>query len=797
MFFVVHVATGILGLRIASMADAVTLFWAPTGLSIAAVLLLGRRAVVAAAVGAFCISYASTRSVPFSVISALANGTEARIVAGTFSRWAQGRTDLGRGGDAGAYALAAALGCAAAALLGAVGVVLFVSDGDVPLSSAFTMWWLGDMVGALLVGPAILTLASPLPGQSRRRTNAWSGGVVVMTVIATVALHTLEAPDRALAAPLAFAQLVAIVAASLRFGTRGAHLTALAITIAAVLGAVHGRGPYSSGAAHIAFDALWAALATVAGTALFVSSLIAERTSAKRRLMASEERLRALFENAADGMLLIDAERNVVLANPSALRMVSLGDDADPEAWHRLSGGDVLALRDTIREGMARGERLVETRMKYGADTDSPRDIVVRASILGTPPRFDGAVVLVTDVTAHERAERDREMIEQRLASAQRLDSIGTLAGGIAHDFNNMLQAIRANVEMAKLMFQKHKDPELALTRALGAADRAAALTRQLLAFGRLTPAGAGSIDCVPMLRSAVTLLERLLPENIHMVFDPKVSSAVVCGDQAQLEQVVLNLVVNARDAMPLGGALRIELDRVPAGEEGTGALVRITITDEGEGIPKPHRERIFEPFYTTKGVGRGTGLGLAVVYGIVRSHGGTVRVEDAAPRGARFIVEIPEHDGPPTRVEVPSDGEAPLGHGEHILLVEDDSMVRIAVREMLSASGYDVTVASNGAAAVASFGDPHTHFDLVILDVVMPVMGGREAYERIRALAPDVRVVFATGYSEEQIDVGFVRRERVPVLTKPYERDALLRTIRSALETRSRFAERAERFEA
>jgi len=773
-----HALTGWLGLYFGNLAGAVTLFWPPTGIAVAGGVLYQTRGLLVCGVASFVLNLVQTEHLAFALGACTANVLEAFIASTAFRIWTLGRVGLSRPGDAAALFVAGALGASVASLIGAASVTIFLGAHGEPFLDLVATWWLGDMTGLILFAPPVLSFSVRIPRESPRLGGRWSKLATFAAVGLAVAVAWTRFTEPPLGLPFALIQVSAIVLASLRFGTRGGHLSALIIGSACFFGTLAERGPFYLGNREYSQSTLWAGLVLFGGTALFVSSLVAERVAAEARVVDSEARLRALFEHAPNGMVLLDADGRVVLANPAALKMAGL-DQLDDEVVAELLGGeDTAALVETLRRGVVRGERLVESRRKHRVDDGPNQELVVRAALFGESNRFEGAVVVVEDVTDRERARREHEEMEQQLASAQRLESIGNLAGGIAHDFNNMLQAIRANLELAEIFIKKGKDVWPNIERALAAADRASALTRQLLAFARRQPARFDRVDLVGTLRSEMALVERLLPEDIHLIFDPRTNNAWVRGDHAQLEQVVLNLVVNARDAMPSGGELRIEIETHGFGD-GNGGLVRIVVSDEGSGVDPSIRDRIFEPFFTTKPTGRGTGLGLAVVYGIVKAHGGSVYVEPRSGGGARFIVELPWLHQPECEVDASEpEGDAPEGHGERILLVEDDPLVRAAVRDLLAASSFEVTVASNGADAVAAFRDADGEYDVVILDVVMPIMGGREAYERLRQLDPDVAVIFATGYSEEQIDVRFVLREQVPVVTKPYERTALLSAI-------------------
>lgn len=778
---VVYFGAGWLGLRVASVAGAVTLFWAPSGIAIAARLLLGPLAIPAVFLASAALNFVVAGRLGFALTVASGNLLEALVAAGLF-RLARGRLELGTPRDAFAFVFSSALGCVVASLVGAYAVATFLGTPDSAFLRAAMVWWLGDFAGAILVAPFFFAMVQPTAGAMVEPSLATDGSLLLL-LAASVATWLVRFPDPPLAIPLTILMLAAITGASLRYGSRGGSAYALVIGVTSVIGTLRGSGPFAFGELSEGLALGWDGIVICAGTSLVVSALANQRLGAEERLRASEASLRGLFENAPDGMILIDHHRRIVLANPRFVDLsgMSLEQLLGADALSLLSEPSQELVAESSERGLAGGGRVREIVLDFPRTATDVRRLVIRIALLGSGARFEGAVVRVEDVTKREREAEERSLMEEQLAAAQRFDSIGNLAGGIAHDFNNMLQAITANLELGMLTASKGRDASGQLKRALQAAERASALTRQLLAFSRRQPASFERVDLVSLLRTSMAMLDRLLPEDIHLLFDPRQPAAVVRGDHAQLEQVVMNLVVNARDAMPSGGELRIELDVEPF-QDSDGGLVRLVVTDQGPGVPQEIRDRIFEPFFTTKALGRGTGLGLAVVYGIVRSHGGSVRVEQAAGGGARFVVELPWLARPADATPARPSTESPEGHGERLLVVEDDALVRSAVRDMLESAGYEVVVASNGADAIGAFEDARGNFDLVLLDVVMPVMGGREAYERLRALAPELRVIFVTGYSEEQIDVGFVVRENVPVLTKPYDRASLLRAVDALL---------------
>jgi signal transduction histidine kinase/ActR/RegA family two-component response regulator len=401
--------------------------------------------------------------------------------------------------------------------------------------------------------------------------------------------------------------------------------------------------------------------------------------------------------------------------------------------------------------------------------------------------------VLRREVAART-AELERALAEQRAAQdalrqSQKLEAVGQLAGGIAHDFNNLLQAIRGYAAMAAA--GPDLPPQLSddLQQVLAATDRAAALTRQLLAFGRRQVLEPRHLDLNEVVADLMKMMGRIIGEHITLRLIPGHNLAAVWADRGQIEQVLMNLCVNARDAMPDGGTLTIESRNVLADEAllrthpaaHPGRYVLLRVTDTGAGIAPSILEHVFEPFFTTKEVGKGTGLGLATVHGIVHQHQGMVHASSEPGHGTTFEVYLPAVEAAASATGTAI--EAPVGGGtETILLAEDDPTVRSLAERILREAGYTVLVAEHGGQALAIGSDPGTAIDLAVLDVVMPKLTGRAVRDRLRPIRPGLRFLFASGYSDDAVHTDFIAQEGTRLLRKPYTREALLRAVRESL---------------
>jgi len=401
------------------------------------------------------------------------------------------------------------------------------------------------------------------------------------------------------------------------------------------------------------------------------------------------------------------------------------------------------------------------------------------------------------------RAERERAVIERRLAQVQKLESIGLLSGGIAHDFNNLLTVIITHATFAKEAIAEPR-PQADVTRVLQAADRARALTQQLLAVSRRQGLSLRRLDMNDVLNRLLSMMRRLLPENVPVRLLETPGLSRVQGDSAQLEQVFMNLLINARDAMPSGGDIHIETENVHVDESQVqahpwalpGEYVRVTVTDTGTGIEREVLERIFEPFFTTKSGEAGTGLGLAVAYGIIRQHEGIIQCRSEVGAGTSFEVYLPVASRIPAAAAVvnvdgqPRRAPSAAASNARVLIAEDDEAVRRAATRILERAGYRVKSVASGALACSAVA--HEDFDLVILDVVMPGPTCRETVESIWRIRPGLPILLASGYTASDAVTELIGETGLQLLRKPYDPEQMLQAARATLE-RARVAEQRQ----
>jgi len=393
------------------------------------------------------------------------------------------------------------------------------------------------------------------------------------------------------------------------------------------------------------------------------------------------------------------------------------------------------------------------------------------------------AIEVARDVTQHRK-------LEEQLLHSQKLEAVGQLAGGVAHEFNNILTAIINNVYLAQRSTEGGGPAKDNLDRVLKLSNNAAVIARELLAFSRKQLVDLSPLKLNDVVKGAESLLKNFIREDIEIRIMLTDKEPTVMADKHQMEQVIINLATNARDAMPGGGSLTIETDIREIddqfvkthgfGSPGTYAL--LSLTDTGEGIIEEIRQKIFEPFFTTKEVGKGTGLGLSIIYGIITQHSGYIDVCSEAGKGTTFRIFLPEIRAS-VKKEKPAMPVLHTGRGESILLAEDETSVRESIKSVLEGHGYRVTEAVDGNDAVEKFSEQKDEIDLLIFDIIMPGMNGREAYEEIKKTRPEIKAVFISGYTSDIIRSEKIIEEDLAFVSKPVFPDILLTKIREMLE--------------
>ncbi len=526
---------------------------------------------------------------------------------------------------------------------------------------------------------------------------------------------------------------------------------------------------------------------------------IRERQAAEHSLALSEQRFRQAFTHGPLAMVLANLDGRFIEVNQAFCRFLgyaaeellqlSIREISHPNDWPR----NVEVLSQTL----AHAESVYSIEKRYvRKDGQIVWGSVSTAILRDAQGEASLRIGLIEDITKHKEAEQalqERQQLQEQLAQAQKMESVGRLAGGVAHDFNNLLTAIIVNCEVAQETADALHSPDVSncLREIQSAGQRAAELTRQLLAFSRKQVLSMKVVDLNDSVAGLGKLLKRLISEDVLIKLVLGSNLGVVKADPSQVEQVLLNLALNARDAMPKGGHLTIEtapatLDVAQAAqfpEARPGDYAVISVSDDGCGMDPETLRKIFEPFFTTKPVGQGTGLGLATVYGIMRQHGGHVHCTSELGCGSTFQVFFPRIPAENAASAGPAAApEKPPGGTETILLVEDNAMVRQLTSRLLEGLGYRVLEADGGAAALR-LAQQHQAIDLLLTDVVMPHLSGRQVHQQVSALHPGIKTIYASGYTDEVITRHEIAATGALFVQKPFRSLELAKAVRQALK--------------
>jgi PAS domain S-box-containing protein len=519
--------------------------------------------------------------------------------------------------------------------------------------------------------------------------------------------------------------------------------------------------------------------------AIHISTDITERKKYERALIDSEQKYRTLFEESKDVVYISTPEGKFIDINRAGVELFGydskeelLGIDIAHELYvnpeDRANWQQMLYQQEFIKDYEAvmkrRDGRPLNVLITSTAIRDDKQEIIAYRGI-------------IKDIT-------DWKRLEQQLLQAQKMEAIGQLAGGIAHDFNNILTAIIGYGNLMKMQLAEGTTLSKYSTHILDAAEKAAKLTQDLLSFSRRQMINPQAVDLNEIVRKSEKLLSRLIGEDIELEIIPAEGELIILADSTQIEQILMNLSTNARDAMPHGGKLTIRTELIEFEEEyikrhgygKTGTYALLSVEDSGEGIDQKTKERVFEPFFTTKEIGKGTGLGLSMVYGIVKQHNGYINLYSEKGTGSIFKIYLPFIC---TKVEGPVPIINPaVKHGtETILIAEDDARVRNLIKEVLQGYGYHVLEAKDGEDAIDIFNEFQNEIQLLILDVIMPRKNGKEAYDKIKTVNPDIKVLFSSGYNVDIIHKKGILEEGLDFLVKPISPNNLLRTVREILD--------------
>jgi PAS domain S-box-containing protein len=509
----------------------------------------------------------------------------------------------------------------------------------------------------------------------------------------------------------------------------------------------------------------------------------------RHELVRREELFRLISENAADMIAVVNADGKRLYNSPAYERILGYTTDElqNTSSLEQVHPDDRNLVEEAATEARAGGVcRTIQYRMRH---KDGAWHILesVASAVLDAHGKMEKLVIVNRDVTA-------RRNLEEQFRQAQKMEAVGRLSGGVAHDFNNLLGVIIGYAEF----LQENLEPENALRSSvdeiLNAGKRAASLTRQLLAFSRQQVLDPKVVNLNGAVSDMEKLLRRLIGEDVELSTRLASDLGQVKADQGQLEQVVMNLAVNARDAMPQGGKLTIATENVVMDEAFVrrypypvqpGPYVCLSVTDTGSGMDTETKARAFEPFFTTKEKGKGTGLGLSTVYGVVKQSGGYIDIFSSLGSGTTFKIYLPRINDP-VNLQAPAQGEAGSFEGkETILLAEDEGSLRTLTRTTLERCGYKVLEAKDGVEALAQSEAYDLPIDLLLTDIVMPGMGGPALAQELTRRRPDVRVVYMSGYTGQMIGKQVPINPGSDFLSKPFTRAVLTAKIREALDRR------------
>ncbi len=769
-----------LGFALTPGPGKVALFWPAAGLIFGTLLVSERRRwpalLVAAALPVAAFNALAGQPAALVVAFAIGNALEPTLGAFAVLRICGGRPRLSNPGHLVALILAGPL--VASGLLNLLTAFVLSTAEGVALVPVWHHLWTGSGLGIIAAGTLVLAWTEPRAARGASPTWArMERGALVMACALTGWLVFFQAP--AAAHPFQVAVLPPLVWIALRLGLRGATTAGFVFVVLALASTVAGRGAFADGPQVVVHVQVFCFVVVL--TNLFLANAVEGRQQAAERLRQSEEKYRLLVENQTDLVVKVDADGRFLFASPSYCRTFG-------KTEAELLGTAFMPLvHEDDREPTARAMEALY-RPPYAVYVEQ-RALTVQGwrwfAWADTAVRdAAGQVVAVVGVG---RDVTERRQIEDRLRHSEKLEGIGRLAGGVAHDFNNQLTAILGSAEYLSGLDL----PREALDTVGGireAALRSAGLTRQLLAFARKQPTRTTLVELDGIVRDVRGLLERSIDKRITIAARLTTHPRAVSGDPDRLHAAVLNLALNARDAMPDGGTLTLATRALEVSPERAGVLgvapgryLEIGVTDTGVGLSEEARSHLFEPFFTTKPVGKGSGLGLAEVYGTVRAHGGAAAVASAPGAGTTVTLLLPAAEVP-ARAAPPAAASDRLAQGLRVLVIDDEENVRRSLALLLRGNGCVVQECDGTRAAVHERAAQAASFDLAIVDMMMPDMTGAEVVAVLRAAAPRLPVVVSSGFHEGDEVEALRATPGVSFLDKPYTESQLRRSIRAAV---------------
>jgi signal transduction histidine kinase/ActR/RegA family two-component response regulator len=626
------------------------------------------------------------------------------------------------------------------------------------------VWWVGDGLGILIVAPVVLTWVEALRKREPVYRQQPVDAILLVWVLIASAYLVLGPGTEHAARPGPYTIFPVLLWAALRFGPFGSSTATLIAAGFAIWFASLGMGPFilvQSTAAGPLMDA-YTFLVVVSVSSHLAAAALSERQLAVGELRESRERYRNVVETATDAIITIDSANRIRFANSATERMFGY-------APNELQGQDVKTLIPSPLVGRHKNGSEIPLEVSFGAVSESGAREVTG---------------ILRDISEQRAAARALQSLEEQYRHSQKMEAIGQLAGGVAHDFNNLLTIVQVNCELLREELPPESQARAELEQIYTASNRAASLTRQLLAFSRRQVLEPRVVSLSETLAGIEPMLKRLIGEHVEVRISAPEPVGPVTADPGQLEQVILNLAINARDAMPDGGTLTIELTEVLLegsnayeADVSPGPYARLSVIDTGTGMDADTVARVFEPFFTTKPLGRGTGLGLSTVHGIIKQSGGGIIVESEPEKGSAFRVFLPRVDAPVDSHTRPHETGGTKERIETVLVVEDEDEVGRLARRILQKRGYRVLLArSPDEALVIASSEP----DIAVLlsDVVLPGMSGPALAGELLRTHPDVRVLYMSGYSDDALSQRGVRDPGTELIEKPFSANALVAKV-------------------
>lgn len=775
------------GLRFAAAHESITLIWPPAGIALAVLLLLGMRYFPGVLVGSYLVNLGVGSIGPwFGLLVAFGNCAEA-LTAYVILRRVGFDAGFGRVRDALVFVgLAVWVAPLVAATVGVSAVVLSGSAvwGSFPV--LFVHWWLGDAMAILLVTPFLTTTLRP--GGLEILRNRFGTALALLLVILLL-LHLVYRVSWVgqSAESLVFFFFPLVLLAGAILGPTGASVLTLVIAVGSILGTYQGSGPFRDDSLSMSLFQLHGFLGSIATAGLVPAALMWEREHSEKELRSSERRFREVVSGMLEGVVLIDALGKILTVNPSAARILGYsaqdmeGKSSLDPVWRVVheDGSHFPAAEYPHMVALSSGQACRDVVLGVHKPDNSLAWLVANAQPLFREGEIKpyAAVVTFHDIT-------ERKLSEESRARAQRMESLGTLAGGLAHDLNNVLAPVRLGLDY---LVHKVSDPagRSMMEMMEAGIDRGVSLIGQILTYVRGNSGGARrSLEARDLVSEMEGWVKRTFPANIALRVAVAPDVPVFQGDPVQLHQALLNLIVNARDAMPSGGELTIAASARTLQSDAAdihrdaraGDYVEFTVCDTGSGIPASLKQRILEPFFTTKSAG--TGLGLAIVDSVAVAHGGFVQIQ-SRPGQTEISVWLPTagRAAPGGQPKVPAGGDP--GAGELVLLVEDEEQLRTTTAQLLRESGYSVHAVANGREAGDWFAINRAQVDVLVTDISLPGESGADLLVRLRQSKPDLPVVAISG-----LPAGPELKGEL-FLQKPFSLPRLLAAIKEALGRR------------